>query len=109
MAKLPDGLTEVICVYHSKHSHAYKTAIGGHDMKSFEEHYCTWLVHWSASPRDTEAAARQLFGLLQDTKDAVVNNKKIQFILPLYEPQDVGCDDAGVYEWVIEAVVVAEK
>lgn len=109
MDKLPDGLSKVVCVYNSKHTHTYKTSIGGHDLKSYEEKYCTWLVHWNASPTDAETAARELFELLRDTKDATINGKTIKFILPIYEPQDVGCDDAGIYEWVIEAVVVSDK
>ena len=33
----------------------------------------------------------------------------IKFIQPLYEPQDVGTDDSGIYEMVIEAAVIYEK
>ena len=109
MAKLPDGQDETLCVYHSKHSHAYKTAIGGHDLKSYEETYCTWLIHWNRSPRETENFAKQLFEVLRGITDVEINNKRIQFILPLYELQDIGCDDAGVYEYVIEAVVISKK
>lgn len=109
MAKLPDGQDETVCVYNSKHSHTYRTAIGGHDLKSYEEKYCTWLIHWNRSPRESEDAARQLFEVLRGITDVEINNKIIQFILPLYELQDIGCDDAGVYEYVIEAVVISKK
>lgn len=38
-----------------------------------------------------------------------MNNAKIKFIQPLYELQDVGTDDAGIYEMVLEAAVIYEK
>lgn len=35
--------------------------------------------------------------------------KTIKFIQPLYEPQDVGTDDAGICEIVIEMAVIYDK
>lgn len=109
MGKLPDKQEKSIGVYNSKHQHAYHTAIGGPSLESYGTKYVTLLVHWNKSPRDTEKAATDLFEALRAAREVTVNNAKIKFIQPLYEIQDVGTDDAGVYEMVIEAAVIYEK
>lgn len=109
MGKLPDKQEKSIGVYNSKHQHAYHTAIGGPALESYGTKYVTLLVHWNKSLRDTEKAATALFEAVRTAREVTVNNAKIKFIQPLYEIQDVGTDDAGVYEMVIEAAVIYEK
>lgn len=109
MGKLPDKQEKSIGVYNSKHQHAYHTAIGGPALESYGTKYVTLLVHWNKSPRDTEKAAAALFEAVRTAREVTVNDAKIKFIQPLYEIQDVGTDDAGVYEMVIEAAVIYEK
>ena len=50
-----------------------------------------------------------MFEVLRRVRDAEINKETIKFIQPLYEPQDVGTDDSGIYEMVIEAVVIYKK
>lgn len=109
MGKMPDKQDKSIGVYNSKHSHAYKTAIGGPALESYGTKYVTLLVHWNKSPRDTEKTAMALFEAVRSAREVTVNTETIKFIQPLYEPQDVGTDDAGVYEMVIEAAVIYAK
>ncbi len=109
MGKLDAKEEKSIGVYHSKRSREYKTALGGPLLKSYGTKYITLLVHWNKSPRDTERAAISLFEKIQREREVAVNGKKIKFFQPLYEIQDVGTDDAGIYEMVIEAAVVFEK
>lgn len=109
MGKMPDKQDKSIGVYNSKHEHAYSTAIGGPDLESCGTKYVTLLVHWNKSLRETEKAATALFEAIRDAKEVTVNNEKIKFIQPLYELQDVGTDDSGIYEMVIEAAVIFEK
>ena len=45
----------------------------------------------------------------QSGTHATINNETIKFFQPLYDIQDVGTDDAGIYEMVIEGVVIYEK
>ena len=78
-------------------------------MESYGTMYVTFLVHWNRSPRDTERAARELFSAVLDTREASINNTKIKFIQPLSDIQDVGTDDSGIYEMVIEAAVIYGK
>lgn len=109
MGKMPDKQEKSIGVYNSKHQHAYSTAIGGPAMESYGTKYVTLLVHWNKSPRDTEKAATALFDAVRTAREVTINESKIKFIQPIYEIQDVGTDDAGIYEMVIEAAVIYEK
>ncbi|WP_411337224.1 minor capsid protein [Ruminococcus gauvreauii] len=109
MGKLDAKQDKSIGVYNSKHEHAYKTAIGGPEMESYGSKYVTLLVHWNKSSRDTEKAAMALFEAVRDTREVTINNDKIKFIQPLYELQDVGTDDAGICEMVIEAAIIYER
>lgn len=109
MAKLPDKRDHSIGVYHSKHQYPHKVAIGGPALESYGTKYVTFLVHWSKSPRETEKVATDLFEAIRSAREEKINDATIKFIQPLYEIQDVGTDDAGVYEMVIEAAVIFGK
>lgn len=109
MSKMPDKKERSIGVYNSKHMYAYHTAIGGDAQKSHGMKYITLLVHWNRSPRDTEAAANELFECVKKAREVKINEETIKFIQPLYELQDVGTDDAGIYEMVLEVAFVFKK
>ena len=99
-----------IGVYNSKHNRAYKTALGGRDLESYGAKYVTFLVHWNKSQRETEKAAEALFDAVCKAREADANGQQIKFIQPLTDgPVDVGTDDAGIYEMVIEAAVIFGK
>lgn len=96
-----------IGVYNSKHTNAYKTALGGRAMESYGIKYVTFLVHWNKSQRETERAANALFDAVCTAREADINGQLIKFVQPLTDgPVDVGTDDAGIYEMVIEAAVI---
>lgn len=109
MGKMDAKQKKSIGVYNSKHQHAYSVAIGGPELESYGTKYVTLLVHWNESPRDTEKATVSLFNAVRTAREININNETIKFIQPLYEIQDVGTDDAGIYEMVIEAAVIYEK
>lgn len=109
MGKLPDKEEKSIGVYNSKHQHAYHTAFGGPSLEGYGEKYVTILMHWNKSPRDTEKTATELFDKLRAMRDATINNATIKFFQPFYPVQDVGTDDAGIYEMVIEGAFIFEK
>lgn len=109
MGKMPDKQDRSIGVYNSKHTHAYKTAVGGSEFESYGTKYVTFLIHWNKSPRDTEKAAIALFEAVKQAREVLINKETIKFIQPLYEIQDIGTDDAGVYEMVLEAAIVYQK
>lgn len=109
MAKLDAKQEKRIGVYNSKHEHAYRTAIGGPSMQSYGTKYVTFLIHWNKSPHETEKAAMSLFEAVRTAREVNVNDETIKFIQPLYDLQDVGTDDAGICEMVIEAAVIYER
>ena len=109
MGKMPDKQEKSIGVYNSKHQHTYKTTIGGPDLESYGTKYVTFLVHWNKSPRETEKASMSLFEAVTKAREIKVNDETIKFIQPLYDVQDVGTDDSGVREMVIEAAVIFTK
>ena len=105
MGKLDSKPEKSIGVYNSKHTHEHKVALGGPQMSSYETKYITLLIHWNKSQAETEEAGKRLFEALTATRE----NGKIKFIQLLYELQDVGTDDFGVYEMVIEAAFICGK
>ena len=109
MGQLPDKEEESIGVYNSKHQHTYRTTLGGPSTEGYGEKYVTFLEHWNKSPRDTEKAATALFQKLRAARNVKVNNETIKFFQPLYDIQDIGTGEAGIYEMVIEGVVIFEK
>lgn len=109
MGKLDAKQEKTIGVYNSKHQRTYSTAIGGPSLKSYGTKYVTLLVHWNKSPRETEKTATALFEAVRTAREVTINNKTIKFIQPLYELQDVGTDNSGIYEMVIEAAVIYAK
>lgn len=108
--KLDAKQEQSIGVYNSKHNQAYKTALGGRDLESYGTKYVTFLIHWNKSQRETEKAADVLFNAVSGAREMAVNGQQIKFIQPLVSgPVDVGTDDAGIYEMVIEAAVIYQR
>ena len=104
MGKLENKKQKSIGVYNSKHEHAYTQAIGGKENASYSSKYVTLLVHWNKSCRDAERASMKLFSKLEE-----INKAKIKFVRLLTDPVDVGTDDAGIYETVIEIEIIYER
>ena len=110
MGKMDHKMDKSIGVYNSKRTYEYSTAIGGPSLRSYGIKYMTLLVHWNKSPGETETAASALFEALERTREATINEQTIKFVqLLCSEPIDVGTDEAGIFEMVIEAAVVYQK
>ena len=109
MGKLPDKEDKSVGVYNRKHQYPQHIALGGPAQEGYGQKYVTLLIHWNKSPGDTEKTAIELFEALRQARDVTVNDETIKFIQPLYEIQNVGTTDAGIYEMVIEMAVIYEK
>lgn len=109
MGKLSDKPEQSIGVYNSKHQYPPHRTLGGPDWQGYGIKHVTLLVHWNKSPRDTEKAATALFDAMNAARDVKTNETTIKFIQLLYDLQDIGTDEASVYEYVIEAAVIYEK
>lgn len=109
MGTMDEKNEKSIGVYNSKHQYPYTPPIGGMKMRSYEIKHITLLIHWTRSPTETEQAANKVFTALTETNEVTVNDKVIKFIQPLYDAQDIGTDEKGIYEQVIEAAFVCRK
>lgn len=82
--------------------------IGG--QKSYGVYPVSLLIHWNESPRQSEAVAKELYDCLSDLSDTTINNIKLKFTRLLTDyPVDVGKDDNGICEWVIEVEFYYER
>lgn len=107
-SKMPrDGRLRMIGVYNSKHPYPFKPGIG--QGMSYGVRHVTILIHWTREPDETEKETDTLFDALIQTRDVTVNGWKLKFVIPVYEPMDIGTDSNGVFERVIEAAVYYEK
>lgn len=110
MGKLDAKQDQSIGVYNLKRSAPYTVAIGGKDKESYGTKQVSILIHWNRSMRDTEAVSAALFEKLAAMREVKINEKQIKFIHPLVDqPVDVGTDDNGIYEMVIEIELIYER
>lgn len=110
MGKLDAKQDQSIGVYNLKRSAPYTVAIGGKDKESYGTKQVSILIHWNRSMRDTEAVAAALFDKLAAMREVRINEKQIKFMHPLVDqPVDVGTDDNGIYEMVIEIELIYER
>lgn len=78
-------------------------ALGGRNCSSYDVKRISLLVHWNRNISESESAACALYGKLLNETSLMIGNTPIQFlILQVPEPVNVGTDDKGIYEYVIE-------
>ena len=95
-------------VYQLKENRARAIAIGSETKTGVKG--ISILVHWTTSTRETENIAAELYKNLAEATDIRVGDKKINYIQLLHdEPIDVGTDENGVCERVIEFVIYYER
>lgn len=97
-------------VYQLKDRRARDISLGGTANTKTGAKGISILVHWTTSTRDTENIAAELYKNLAEATDIRVGDKKINYIQLLHdEPIDVGTDENGVCERVIEFVIYYER
>lgn len=108
IGKLDNKQDKSIGVYALKRAGSPVTALGNnstYDVKSISV-----LIHWTKNADETEQAALQLFNSLRNLKNLTINNTPVYYLkLNVAEPIDVGTDDKGVYERVIEFEIYYER
>ena len=108
IGKLDNKRDKSLGVYSLKRNLPPVTAIGGES--TYDIIGVSLLLHYNNNANDTEIAARQLFETLRTVKDVRISDTTIYMIQLLTpEPVDVGADDKGVYEWVIEMNLYYER
>ena len=95
-------------VYSLKQSGTPTRAIGGES--TYDTISVSLLIHYTDNARETEEFARRLYETLYGIKKVEIKEHKIYIIeLLTEEPVDVGTDDKGVYEQVIEVKFYYER
>lgn len=109
VGRVPRKYEKSIGIYHSKHQQSYRRALGGHENETYGVLYVTFLLHWTNRIVETDEAAQALFEKLDNVRNVTVNGETIKWIQLLYEVQDVGTDENGIFERVIEAAVYYDR
>lgn len=108
--KMQDKKDRCIGVYNLKKSRAKREVIGGDTNSSYAVKPVSLLVHWDKSTERTENAANALYEAVGGIRNVTVNGKRILFTRLLTDyPADVGTDDNGIYEMVVEADFYYER
>lgn len=97
-------------VYQLKAGRAREIALGGLQATRTATKGISILVHWNASTRETEEAAARLYEDLQNADNVIIGGHRVSYIaLANNEPVDVGQDENGVCERVIEIIIHYER
>lgn len=108
--RLDDKKNKSIGVYNNNKQRPVQMAVGGLNNSSYRVKSVSILVHWNTSVRDTEKAAEKLYNMLSDMNHITINDTKVFFTKMLVdEPVDVGTDDKGIFESVIELDIYYER
>lgn len=108
IGKLDSKNDKSIGVYQRKNPAPPITAIG--QPSSYGIKPISILIHWNKNANETERAAYKLYKQLEVVSSLNLNNTHVQFIQLLQsESIDVGTDDNGVYERVIEFDLYYER
>ena len=102
IGKLDNKKQKSIGVYSRPANGTPGIALGGLECTTYAIKPVSLLVHWNKSKDETERAARELFEKLLNVSSLDIGDTHINYLrLMVPEPQDVGTDDNGVYEYVI--------
>ncbi len=110
IGKMDSKKQKAIGVYSRKTDGSPQIALGGLDATTYAVKPISLLVHWTKSTDETERVAYKLFETLQKETSLAIGDTQVHFIrMQVPEPQDVGTDDDGVYEYVIWLDFVYER
>ena len=102
IGKMDNKRQKSIGVYSRPSSGPAHIALGGIDCTSYDTKQISLLIHWTKSKDATEKTAYELFETLRSVSSLTIGDTHINYLrLMVPEPQDVGTDDNGVYEYVI--------
>lgn len=102
IGKMDNKREHSIGVYPRKASGQPVTALGGPQYSSYDIRRISLLIHWDKDVRASEQAAYGLFEKLRNVSSLMIGDTHVnQISLKVPEPQPVGTDDNGVYEYVI--------
>lgn len=102
IGKLDNKKQRSIGVYSRQTSGSPNIALGGINYTTYDTKPVSLLIHWNKNKDETERTAYELFEKLRNVTSLSIGDTHINYLrLMVPEPQDVGTDDNGVYEYVI--------
>lgn len=103
MGTLDSKKDKSLGVYNLKRESKPIIALGGLECTSYNVKRVSLLIHWNNASDDTENKAIELFEEFLEARPTKIGEHSINFIGMLTnEPIDVGRDDKGICEYVIE-------
>ncbi|WP_311518768.1 phage tail terminator protein [Paenibacillus albidus] len=84
-------------------------ALGGLENTSYAVKAVSILVHWGTNPDVAERKAQEVYAALFGRSAVIEGKRVIAFNLRTAEPVDVGTDDDGICEYVIEVTIYYER
>lgn len=110
IGKLDNKKQKSIGVYSRPTSGGPGIALGGLDCTTYAVRPVSLLIHWTRSQPESEAAAYKLFEQLKHITSLIIGDTPVNYLrLMVPEPQEVGTDDCGVYEYVIWLDFIYER
>ena len=95
-------------VYNQKRGTPKLSAVGVNP--SYSRKAVSVLVHWNKSPKQTEHAAAAVYAAIERAGRTKAGANNILFVkMTTEEAVDVGTDDNGVFEMVIEFDIYYER
>ena len=100
---------KTLVIYNLKNS-SKVMALGGLSNTSYAIKYVSLLVHWNHSSSETEKVANELFNSIQNSNIEHIGNHRINYLMMNNGGAvDIGRDDNGVCEYVIEFEINYER
>lgn len=110
IGKMDNKNQKSIGVYGRPSSGSPNIAVGGNDCTTYDTKPISLLIHWNRNKGESETAAYMLFNKLKTISSLTIKDIHINYLrLMVPEPQDVGTDDRGVYEYVIWLDFIYER
>jgi hypothetical protein len=97
-------------IYQLKDQRSRDISLGGITNTKTAVKGISILVHWTQSTRETEDIAAALYNNLATIENIVIGGKRVNYIQLLHnESIDVGADENGICERVIEFIIHYER
>lgn len=110
IGKLDNKKDKSVGIYQRKADIQPFIPVGGIQKATYEVKPISILIHWNKNANQTEIAAHSMFEKIINIEKVTINSMHINYIKILNaEPIDVGTDDKGVYERVIQIDLIYER
>lgn len=109
IGKMDTKKPECIGVYGVEAGAVPRIAIGGLANTSYAMKGISILIHWGKNADKAEIKAQEVYEALFGRAAEIGGRRVIAFDMRTAEPVNVGTDDEGFYEYVVEATIYYER